>query len=848
MILVPLPEVDSVAQCPGCHFPILQLDWQGLVSHDQAIASTLDNLDPDEVMKEAGLQECVFRPIIPAAEPWPMPATALKLLQQCFAVAATDSETLRSLKLELPALRSDHGTDCRALKRHVETLRKSCLPDHRLPLHPVDVESGEGLEFPRRMLQKDADRIRAIERERLEVGKDVMVYVVRSLKAEWTDEGRQELFERIGTYQGVGAREHLTPPLSPMREVVTERPFAPESDTCEVPVPSEPSSRLGEDIEAAESRVLAADRQFWADAMDKDQSPERYDDMDISEMIREGDFRSVIEMPSPPPLPRNLKLDSPLLPASDEGSGMEVVRVLAPEDLAKAKELVMNSDTSSGSDGPTGQLVALFKASETAVMRQAEQEKLQPLDATARATVPILDFSIPVPEWEQRIWDAEAMFRWIQKDMDVDWQGSKWAHNRAAEQKMVWAPLAHMGEKKLVSEKIEVQAALLESFLRRPRDDEVLTSADYIYKEPGPAILRMDDDDDDEDYITEPLLDEPWSSSPRTESSEQPAGSTGSSSQELRSSPHHRSKPRIPKPADLTALVAGRKRQIDEMVEKRQVTKRQTGGSAPSCDIHPEGLIDASLIPSTNVFRGYMNEFTDFAPLVENFVEMNFPKKPKLTHSSYFAPSGNTGPSPALSKAEMAAKLMPPPPKPVLALAPAIMLPEAPPRIVVSTAVSNTIIQHLKKLLPAMVLIARDYDKHRPPGWQPGTSPPNLDEADMIVSPSTGLLLTTMVHLRQRALPQRAAAAAAASTASREGHGTRSDAHPTFHRIVRNVAARHERLVVLVSEGNKHSETASPLSQSDARALAELQGFAARLRLTAKTDVQVVRRWRDGGG
>jgi hypothetical protein len=47
--------------------------------------------------------------------------------------------------------------------------------------------------------------------------------------------------------------------------------------------------------------------------------------------------------------------------------------------------------------------------------------------------------------------------------------------------------------------------------------------------------------------------------------------------------------------------------------------------------------------------------------------------------------------------------------------------------------------------------------------------------------------------------------------------------------------ARHERLVVLVSEGNKHSETASPLSQADARALAEFQGFAAGLQ-----QVQVV--------
>ncbi|KAL2267258.1 hypothetical protein VTJ83DRAFT_4535 [Remersonia thermophila] len=808
--LIPVEDAVHYALRNELTVDSLQLGRQALVVHHQAIASTLDSLSPDELMKGAGLHECLFRPIIPAAEPWPMPASALKFLhqvctrstkaevadltlRQCFATTATGMEALRSTKMELPALRSDHDADCRALQRRVEALRKVSLPDHRLPLHPVHAESGEGLEFPQSMLQKDADQMRAIERERLEVDKDAMF---------------------------------------PMREPM-ENPFAPEPDACEVPEPSEPSSRLGEDIEAAEDRVLAPDRQFWADVMETDQPPERHSDMDVSEMFRAGDFRVTMETSSPPHVPRNIKLDTPLLPCGDEENGVEVVRVLDPGDLVQAKRLVMSSDASSGSDGPTGQLVALFKTSETAVMRQAEQEKLEPLDATARVTVPILDFSVSVPEWEQRICDPEAMFRRIQQHLDVSWQGSKWPHNRAAEQNMVWVPLAHMGEKRPAWETIEAEPALLESFLRGPRDDEILTSADYVYKKPGPAILRVDDEDDDEGSLTGPSFDEPSSGS-NTASSGQPSGSTGSLSEQLQSSPDHRSKPRIPEPADLTTLVARRKRQIDEMVGRGPSNKGQVGAAASSGNALAEGYIDAALIPSTNVLRGYMTEFTDFAPLVENFVEMNFPKKPKLTHSSYFNPRGDAGPWPALSKAEMAAKLMPPPPKPVLALAPEIMPSEIPPRIVISTTVSNIITQHLKKFLPGIVLLTRDYNRHRPPGWQPGTSPPNLDEADIVISPSTGLLLTTMIHLRQRALPKQRAA-------SGEGPGSNTDdSLPTFHRIVCNVAARHERLIVLVSEGSKHSETVSPLSQSDVRALAELQGLAAGLRVAVRTDVQVV--------
>jgi hypothetical protein len=114
---------------------------------------------------------------------------------------------------------------------------------------------------------------------------------------------------------------------------------------------------------------------------------------------------------------------------------------------------------------------------------------------------------------------------------------------------------------------------------------------------------------------------------------------------------------------------------------------------------------------------------------------------------------------------------------------------------------------------------------------------PNLDEADLVVSPATGILLTTMIQLRQRALPSQFTATATTTA----GGNTNTHNTTAFCRIVENVAVRHERLVVLVSEGNKHSETASPLAPADARALAAFQGFAAGLTAAADTaDVEVV--------
>ncbi|KAK4034740.1 hypothetical protein C8A01DRAFT_38786 [Parachaetomium inaequale] len=843
-------DAGQYARRSGLTIDSLLFDWQHLVEHDHAITSTLVGLDPGQLIEAAQLQECLFRAIIPAAERWQMPAASLQILQQVCRRSKDDEladlvseqcfpETLKweSLKLEAPVLRSDHGTNCRRLARRVKTFLKEALPDHRLPLHPVDMAQGEGVEFPESMVRMDEEQMKVVEQESLEVTKNTLVYLMQSLKSDLTDHDQWDFVETVSTYHGVGAREHLTPPLSPLAMAYPEY-FVPDDESCEIPEPSVPSSRFSEDLEAAEGKIFESEFQFWAGVLEKDDSPRRYDDIDVSEMIRAGEFRPPIPPSSSQAVPRNLKIDVPLLPCSvDNEAAAEATRILASDDLAEAKELVASSDTLSGSDGHTGQLVTLFQKSATTVMRHAEQEKLQPLDAAVRVTVPVLDFSIPVPEWGQRLWEAKAMFRWIQKDIDVDWQGSKWPHNRTAEQRMVWTPLAHMKERK-VTERIEVDNEVLESFLKRTRDGEALTSANYVYKEPGLAVLRTgDNEDDEEDYLTP--LNSP-SKTPSTDFRDTSRGRTvpalSESTLALQRSSPFTADTATPPPADLTTLLSGRKRLIDETLQKSKSNGKRDWVASSGAGISAMDIIDPALIPSTNVLRGFMSEYTDFAPLVDNFLDMNFPKKPKLTHSSFFTPPKTTPSAAAQFKADEAAKLMPPPPKPIPALAPSITPPQTPPRVVISSSTSQLLIQHLKTLLPTIELIPRTYAKHHPPGWSPGMRSPNLDEADLVVSPATGILLTTMIQLRQRALPSQLTTTSVGSNANANANANNAT---TFSRIVENVAVRHERLVVLVSEGNKHSETASPLAQADARALAEFQGFAAGLAATT-ADVQVV--------
>jgi hypothetical protein len=622
----------------------------------------------------------------------------------------------------------------------------------------------------------------------------------------------------------------LTPPLSPLKETLPEY-FVPDEEACNIPDPSDGSSRLSEDIHNADRRILEADDIFWAQALERNASPERYEDIDVPEIIRNGEFQPRHLASTPQPVSRDLKLDVPLITCEDtDNSAEKPTWVLAPEELAKAKLLVASSDAPSSSDGG-GQLVSFFREKAITVMRSVEQEKLQPLDATARVPVPIMDFSLPRLEWEECLSDAKAMFLWIWGNTAVDWQGPKWTHNRAAEQRMVWVPLAHMKEKKLVSESIEVDQGVMDSFSTVCRDCDVLTSADYVYKPPGLAVLRAADDEDDEDDYIAPL-----------ESFEQPTCSSQHASMQ-RSIPAHSvagidasgndksliSAKIVSPPASLATLLSGKKRLIEETLQKRHSPGRQNREFDIPHGMTAIDIIDEALIPSTNVLRGFVSEYTDFAPLVDNFVEMNFAKKPKLTHSSFFEQSSKATSAAAKTESKAndeAAKLMPPPPKPIPALAPDFKPPNPPPRIVVSSDTSKLITNQLEKLLPGIELISRDYDRRRPPGWSPGIGPPYMDEADVVVSPATGILLTTMVRLRQKPLPGQTAPETATN----------------LRQVAQNVATRYERLVVLVSEGNKHSETASPVSQSDAQALAEFQGFAAGLGVAEMQAVYV------GGG
>ena len=127
-----------------------------------------------------------------------------------------------------------------------------------------------------------------------------------------------------------------------------------------------------------------------------------------------------------------------------------------------------------------------------------------------------------------------------------------------------------------------------------------------------------------------------------------------------------------------------------------------------------------------------------------------------------------------------------------------------------SFVISSTFLQQrgllkqIERLYPAAEMVYRDYTLPHSPA----------KEAEIILSPSTGLMFTTLQKVKQRALP---------------GQPDRSQ----VKELVLNLQLRYERLVVVVSEGlSREMEELGSSRPDDARdqdVLKDLEAFATRV-------------------
>lgn len=493
----------------------------------------------------------------------------------------------------------------------------------------------------------------------------------------------------------------------------------------------------------------------------------------------------------------DLKVEEPLTPEMPQAAPKSVHF----SDIVEEMELYPASAPNSPSYENKFFEEAFGDALKTANQR-TEQERLIEADSTARVDVPVMDFSKPDPPWktlEQHRGSASLLSLQRLTIQELVGPQRPWFGTGQVATNLNWVPFPASLARVAVEEDVKENDSTWEVFVKDSREDEVIDSSDLTWKPPGLKILNEEDDDDDDI---------------------EPGKFFKDSNQ------------------DLSSLIKKRKMELDQSGNQGRETVRPhlsvmkgpVRGSTPTGD-HAD--------KSYGQVFGLLGGAFSAANSIDNYLELRGTKKPKLMDSSYFKPGPQAIPSVPNSRVPQdAAKVqttiqLPIRKSPVAKInslpAPTIEPPSTETYIIASSTLlkHRSLIKKLEALLPKLAFVERDFSAHNSTTWMPGLvtrSPvksPLDSEAEIIVSPSIGIVITTLQKIKQKPLP---------------GQKTKA----AIRERLEQLSTRYEKLVIYVSEG-RADETTNGLDANDCAAYGSFAGFA--LGLNSSITVQFV-----GGG
>jgi hypothetical protein len=447
------------------------------------------------------------------------------------------------------------------------------------------------------------------------------------------------------------------------------------------------------------------------------------------------------------------KLDVPLLPADAKHLKLTDTKDILAQHTRSAAPWPTPGDEPSSDDG-TATLVALLAPLATRADQLVEQERLNDKQTSLRLAVPPVDRTPAVLPWEKysRLRSSERFASELdaQRRLIGELLGPvlaatrEWPGGKAVERTLVWRPFPRERGAVTVEERMEDTEYLL-ALMQNLRVEEPVACEASLQKAERLRILDQDDEDDeiafaefgDDEMDVDYVLRKVASALP---------GDTPSISRVKRTMDTAVAPPNVKRhksDADIFSASSSLRR----FFALQGVTIPESASTAPA---HPPASLPA--------------------------------QRP--------APPTESKPSPRIA-------LPRPPPLPPLP-------PTKPPRVAIaSTAILTTrrpLIQALRALYPSLTLLERDFSTITPtPAYlrAPSSSASAADEAllaeaDILLSPTTGLVLTTLQRIAQLPLPGRQQQAAAKGEAQ---------PLPPFHARLRTLAARYPRLIVLVSQG-----------------------------------------------
>lgn len=440
------------------------------------------------------------------------------------------------------------------------------------------------------------------------------------------------------------------------------------------------------------------------------------------------------------------------------------------------------------------QLFELINHTSEQVLQQITQEHLDPLDGTARMPVPVLDFDLPDPDWKTYTATSKDMFFYLTQAYDSHFNVKPCRRNFRQDKELRWIPFppraAIVDLEEAIGDPAEVTRQLGISN-RSPSP----TDADCV---PPRAGLRFIHPDDVDDVIP-------------TEERESSTGLGGDT---------NISTPSTPLPVVMTPPSDD---ELMTLVRKRKYKSKRRTASLSGNSLSP--LTREPPLNTSHLEPLFTSKDDPHATekLLSSYISMRAPKKAKLTTNRHF-PSDvprTRNQTKAAHSDSQAPKNDPtsyrwPAPRPQF------HPPAESVRLIISITAPRSLMTGLRNHLPAGVEFL-DRDLYHRRFWNPtqGNQDPKeadilpLDsEADVVVSPSTGIIATTLLRVRQKPLP------GSGSTISR-----------ICERIAK-VAPLYDRLIVLVSE-DAQDETTGQLSEADAHAYSDFVRFVMSLEGTS---------------
>lgn len=731
-----------------------------------------------------------------------------------------DVHRFRNLKHELPLIHTDHELD-------MIDFRTRIVPDlenELLPMETVDNEADEGFLWPSKYHTLPEEFAKSSGSETMAVSSEALIYLRDALtltggleKHEFDDE--EISYKRVGVFYPSSkfrkteinirrqntARDPVTPPLLPLSPPFL--PFEPSSDIGHLDLLSDHSSPTRQ--QAIEVNRLLNDKDSIVPknrkrkAASEGSDPMTYDIASVEDFY--SPLKGIREIPSSPPMKReslqNRKVEGPLTPlpferqlpsksrkVSFHEALLEIIPDL-PSPIAKPEEV-----SSDDIDACFAKIIAPIGIK---AARSIEQEQLQAADTERRVPVPIMDFSRPAAP-RKGFDDSSSCKNMLSEIKRTHLSKHVWPAVGKTERELRWNPIS-TSEGSFEPKETLSDDGSTAKFLEQP---ECIDGETLIWKPEGLRIL--DDLAEFEDELE-----------------------VGN----------------FPDANDINSLIHRRVLELEAENEDLEIARNEfaaatvkTGGLGMVQDAaNPKPHVGTIASLQRRPEKSKHSATENVSPLdaLENFMFIRNAEiqKPKLTGKNLPAeppkgPRRNTSQenlAVTSSESIMQKPSIVVPPFPLLQF----IVPSTPHPFVVSTSFlrNRKLARRVQDLHPAAELIERDFTLHS--SIKGGTElekqlafqlADNMaDEADMILSPSTGLILTTLQKIKQRSLPGQTARSA-------------------VREAIIQIALRYERLLVMisgVSNGDSlvdHTNGASPeLTESDCEALVEFIGFCSNM-------------------